>query len=216
VLLLKKSRQVKLLAALVVCFGASQSAVAQDAYPTRAIRFIVAFAPGGITDTIARLVAKGVSEKLGHTIIIENKGGAAGALGAKYVSAAEPDGYVFLVTTSALTLGAAAYANTVDPRTQLVPIAILATSPTVIATKRGTNSHNLSDYLSQQKDSLVSYASSGTGTVEHLTAAYVLRSMHATHVPFRSGGEALNAVLGSQVDLSTTPLGSAIAFVDNG
>jgi len=97
-----------LAAGLAVSAALLQSAAAQDAYPNRPVRLVVAFAPGGITDIVARLVGEKLAERLGQPVVIDNKGGAAGALGAKFVSAADPDGYTLLVTTTAVAIGAGA------------------------------------------------------------------------------------------------------------
>lgn len=194
----------------------TQPLSAQEKYPTKPIKFVVAFSPGGITDIIARLIGEKLSERIGQTIIIDNKGGAAGALGARLVSGSEPDGYTFLVTTTAVAIGAAAELPTaVNPHTQLKPVAMGAVSPTIIGTKAPTKAGDLAEFVREQKDA-VTYASSGVGTAEHLTAAYVMKDFNATHVPFRSGGEAVNAVIGGHVKLSVTPLGSAMAFIQDG
>ncbi|PWT84892.1 MAG: hypothetical protein C5B56_14860 [Proteobacteria bacterium] len=196
-----------------------QAAAAEDKYPNRPIRFIVAFAPGGITDIIARLFGEQLSDRLGQTVVIDNKGGAAGALAAKLVATAKPDGYTFLVTTTAVTVNAAASPTSVDPRTQLVPVAMAASSPTIISARAPTKAKTLTELVSDRKQGTITYASSGAGTVEHLTAAYLLKGIsgiEAVHVPYRSGGEAVNAVIGNHVDLSATPIGSAISLVREG
>jgi tripartite-type tricarboxylate transporter receptor subunit TctC len=193
-------------------------AATAEEYPNRPVRFVVAFAPGGITDIIARLVGERLSERLGQTIVIDNKGGAAGALGAKLVSTSEPDGYTFLVTTTAIAVNAAASPISIDPRTQLVPVAMAASSPTIIAARTPATSKSLPEFVRNLKQDVLTYASSGAGTVEHLTAAYLLQGISgiaATHVPYRGGAEAINAVIGNHVNLSSTPVGSAISVVQN-
>ena len=110
-----------------------QAAAAEDNYPNRPIRFVVGFGPGGITDIIARLFGEQLSDRLGQTVVIDNKGGAAGALAAKLVATAKPDGYTFLVTTTAVTINVAASPTSIYPRTQLVPVAMAASSDAVLA-----------------------------------------------------------------------------------
>src|SRR5947209_12004415 len=125
-----------LLAGIAISSLLVQSASAQDKYPSRAIKFVVAFSAGGITDVIARFIGEKLSQRIGQTIVIDNKGGAGGALGAKLVSSSEPDGYTFLLTTTAVAIGAAAeLPNAVNPQTQLKPVAMGAVSPTIIGTK---------------------------------------------------------------------------------
>jgi tripartite-type tricarboxylate transporter receptor subunit TctC len=205
-----------LLAGIAISSSLVQSVSAQDKYPSRPIKFVVAFSAGGITDVIARLIGEKLSERIGQTIVIDNKGGAGGALGAKIVSSSEPDGYTFLVTTTAVAIGAAAeLPNAVNPRTQLKPVAMGAVSPTIIGTKAPSHARNLAEFVRDQKGT-ITYASAGVGTAEHLTAAYVLKDFNATHVPFRSGGEVVNAVIGKHVSLGVTPVGSAITFIQDG
>ena len=120
------------------------------------------------------------------------------------------------MTTTAVAIGAAAELPTaVNPRTQLRPVAMGAVSPTIIGTKAPTKARNLAEFVREQKD-VVTYASAGVGTAEHLPAAYVMKDFNTTHVPFRSGGEVMNAVIGNHVKLSVTPIGSAMAFIQDG
>lgn len=194
----------------------SHGATAQTAYPTRPVRFVVAFAPGGITDIIARLVSEKLSASLGQSFFVDNKGGAAGAIGAKYVADAEPDGYTLLVTTTAVAILSASSAAQVNPRTQLTPIALMASAPTLFSVKAPTTAKNLGEFVRARGNAQLTYSSAGTGTTEHLTAAYVFKQMpglDAVHIPFRSGGEAINAVLGGHVDVAVTPAASALALI---
>ncbi len=208
-----------LAAICVVASMLSQPTRADTAYPNRPIRFVVAFAPGGVTDIIARLVGEKLSDKLGQSIIVDNKGGAAGALGAKFVSSADPDGYTLLVTTTAIAIGSAGSPSAVNPSSQLTPIALVASSPTLIAAKAPTAANNLMEFVQAHKSGQVTYSTAGTGTTEHLTTAYVLKKVpgiEGVHVPYRSGAEAVNAVLGGYVDLASTPVASALSLIRDG
>lgn len=206
----------------VSCFLSTmlpQPATAQASYPNKPIRFVVAFAPGGITDIIARLVGEKMSTRLGQTIIIDNKGGAAGALGAKLVSSAEPDGYTLLVTTTAVAIGAAGSPSAIDPRSQLTPVALAASTPTILVTKTPSKAKDLKEFLAAQKDAQLTYSSAGAGTTEHLTAAYVLNGASrsdAAHVPYRSGSETVNAVLGDHVNIASTSPPTSLSFIRDG
>jgi tripartite-type tricarboxylate transporter receptor subunit TctC len=208
------------LSAAAVAFALTllaQPTFAQPEYPNRPIHFVVAFAPGGITDIVARLVGEKLSDRLGQNVVIDNKGGAAGALGAKLVAGAEPDGHTLLVTTTALAIGAAASPSAVDPRSQLTPIALAASTPTIFATNIGNTAKNLSEFVRDHGRSLT-YSSAGAGTTEHLTAAYVLGKLpgtEATHVPYRGGAEAVNAVLGGHVDLTAATPPSSLSFIQD-
>jgi tripartite-type tricarboxylate transporter receptor subunit TctC len=193
------------------------SAIAQSAYPDRPIRLVVAFAPGGFTDIIARLLGERLSDNLGQSVYIDNKGGATGKLGAKMVSSAEPDGYTLLVTTTAVAIGAAATPSDVNPVSQLSPIAAVASAPTLFVVKAPTATKGLKQFVvAHDERQPLTYSSAGTGTPEHLTAAYVLKGIpggDAVHIPYRSGGEATNAVLGGHVDIAVTPSPTALALI---
>jgi tripartite-type tricarboxylate transporter receptor subunit TctC len=214
---LGKLRQVCIvLTPVLLLLGAfCQSTLAQSTYPTRPVHCVVAFAPGGITDIIGRLLSEKLSGGLGQSFFVDNKGGAAGAIGAKYVAAAEPDGYTLLITTTAVAIGSAASPAEIDPSTQLTPIALVASAPTLFAVKAPTSVKNLGEFVRSLGDAQLSYSSAGTGTTEHLTAAYVFKQvpgLNAVHIPFRSGGEAVNAVLGGHVDVAVTPSASGLAL----
>jgi tripartite-type tricarboxylate transporter receptor subunit TctC len=210
-----RPRWLILAAAFLLTSAVCQPVSAQPAYPTRPVHFVVAFAPGGITDIIGRLLSERLSGSLGQSFFVDNKGGAAGAIGAKYVAAAEPDGYTLLVTTTALAIGSAASPAEVDPSTQLTPIALVASAPTLFAVKAPNSAKNLGEFVRMRGDAQLTYSSAGTGTTEHLTAAYVFKQvpgLDAVHIPFRSGGEAVNAVLGGHVDVAVTPSASGLAL----
>jgi tripartite-type tricarboxylate transporter receptor subunit TctC len=192
---------------------------AKSGFPNRPVRIIVAFAPGGITDIIARLVGQKLGDATGQSFAVENRGGAAGTLGAKIVSDAAPDGYTLLVTTTAIAINAAVVKGAVDPRTQLTPIAIAATAPMIFAANHSVTSPNLMDYVRHAKNGRITFSSSGIGTAEDLTAEYIFKAVpgiDATHVPYSGGAEVLNAVLGNQVDLAATTVPPALPFLKSG
>jgi tripartite-type tricarboxylate transporter receptor subunit TctC len=181
---------------------------------------VVAFAPGGITDIIARLLSQRLSDALGQSVYVDNKGGAAGELGARLVSTADPDGYTLLVTTTAIAIASASQPTSdVNPKSQLTPLAIAASSPTLFAVKHPTSAHNLIEFVQAHKNGQLTYASAGTGTTEHLTAAYVFKEvpgLQSVHIPYRSGGEVVSAVLGGQVDVAALPAASALPMIQQG
>jgi tripartite-type tricarboxylate transporter receptor subunit TctC len=204
------------LAAVALFTATVGQAAAQSAYPDRPVRMIVAFAPGGITDIIARLLSEKLTNSMGQSFFVDNKGGAAGAIGAKFVSTADADGYTLLVTTTALAIRAAALPSEVDPRSGLTPIALLASAPTLFAVTAPTPAKNLMEFVRPRIGGQLTYSSAGTGTTEHLTAAYVFKripGLTAVHIPYRSGGEAVNAVLGAHVDVAVTPSASGLALI---
>jgi tripartite-type tricarboxylate transporter receptor subunit TctC len=217
-----KTRRPACLCLATTCFiiaAICHPAAAQSNYPNRPIRMIVAFAPGGIADIVARLVSNELSNCLGQPIYVDNKGGGAGELGAKRVSSSEPDGYTLLVTTTAVAITAAAQPSDVNPRSQLTPLALAARAPTLFAVKVPPSAKNFMDFLQTRSNGQLTYASAGTGTTEHLTGAYVFKSIPglvSVHIPYRSGGEAVEAVLGGHVDVAATPSASALPLLREG
>jgi tripartite-type tricarboxylate transporter receptor subunit TctC len=186
-----------------------------QAFPNRPIHLIVAFAPGGIADTIGRSVAQKLGEKLGQSVVVENRSGAGGLVGAKYVVAAAADGYVLLVTTTSLTINANSPVG-VNPVTELVPVAMAASAPTIFAVSGGVRAKDLMDFVRNEKAGHFTFASAGIGSAEHLAGEYVFRSipgLDATHVPFQGGAPVNMAILSQQVDVASTTYPTAIGFI---
>ena len=191
------------------------SAWAQQAFPNRPIRFAVAFAPGGIADTIARSVAQKMSERVGQPVVVETRSGAGGMVAAKYVASLPADGYTLLVTTTAIAVNASSKEG-LDPAIQLTPVAIAASTPTIIVVHSSVGAKDLMDYVRNVKGGRFNFSSAGIGTAEHLTGEYLFRSvpgLQATHVPFQGGAPVNSAVVSQQVDMASTTLPTALAFV---
>ena len=186
-----------------------------QAYPSRPIRLVVAFAPGGIADTIGRLVGQKISDKLGQPVVVENKSGAGGLIGAKYVAGAAPDGYTLLVTTTSLTINAN-LPDGVNPVNQLVPVAMAASTPTIFVVHGSARAKDLMDFVRNEKGGRLTFASAGVGSAEHLAGEYVFHSIpnvDATHVPFQGGAPVNTAILSQQVDVAATTFPTAMAFI---
>ena len=197
----------------------AQPARAQATYPARQVRVIVAFAPGGIADVIARVIGQKLSAKLGQTFVIENRSGAGGELGAKVVAGTPPDGYTLLATTSAVAINALAMKNAIDPRTQLTPVAVVAVAPMIFVTNKDVTTPDLMTYVRDVKKGRFTYSSAGVGTAEHLTSESIFRKtpgLEATHVPYAGGVEAVNAVVSKTVDLATATIPSALSLMKSG
>jgi len=188
-------------------------------YPTRPVRMVIAFAPGGIADTIGRLVGQKLHDRFGQPIVGDNRPGAGGAVAAKLVAGATPDGYTLLVTTTAIAVNASAVKDAVDPRTQLIPIAITATAPTIFVVHRSVAAKSLLDYLRTTKKGRFNYGTAGVGTTEHLTSEYIFKAvpgLEGTHVPYQGGAAPVTAVAGQQVDMATTTIPTASTFIKQG
>jgi tripartite-type tricarboxylate transporter receptor subunit TctC len=192
---------------------------AQQTYPNKPIRVVVAFGPGGIADTIARLVGQKLSDRFGQSIVVDNRAGAGGTVGAKLVAAAAPDGYTLLVITAAVAVNVSASREAVDPSNQLTPIALAASAPTIFAVHRSVTAKNLMEYVRGAKGGRFTYSTAGVGTTEHLTSEYVFRAvpgLDATHVPFQGGIAPVTAVIGQQVDITTTTVPTAFPYIKQG
>jgi tripartite-type tricarboxylate transporter receptor subunit TctC len=197
----------------VAALLAAQPAAAQP-YPARDITFLVAFAPGGVADTVARFVAQGVSAKLGRNVIVDNRGGAGGNIAAAAVARAAPDGYTLLVTTTALAINETLTPNKGFAATDLKSIAIVASSPECLATGEGNPAKNLAEFLKAAQGKSINFGTAGVGSGSHIAAEYFLKvhaKISAVHVPFKGGAPAMNAVMGNQIELLATTLGGGPA-----
>ena len=198
-----------------ICIALGATGAGAQAFPTRPIHLVVAFAPGGIADTIARTLGQKMSERIGQPVVVENRSGAGGIVGAKYVAAAAPDGYVLLVTTTSLAINANSKEG-VNPVAQLTPIGIAASTPTIFAVHGSVAARDLMDFVRNVKGGRFTFASAGIGSAEHLAGEYVFRSvpgLEATHVPFQGGAPVNTAIVSQQVDLASTTLPTALAFI---
>lgn len=190
-----------------------------QAYPTRPVRVVIAFGPGGIADTIGRLVGQKLNDRFGQPIVGDNRPGAGGALAAKLVAGATPDGYTLLVTTTAIAVNATALKDAVDPRTQLIPVAITASAPTIFVVHRSVAAQTLLEYVRTTKKGRFNYGTAGVGTTEHLTSEYLFKAvpgLEATHVPYQGGTAPVAATAGQQVDMATTTIPTASTFIKQG
>ncbi len=201
---------------LLLC--AAPVAVAQT-YPSRPVRVVVAFGPGGIADTIARLVGQKLGERFEQPVVVDNRAGAGGTVGARLVAVAMPDGYTLLVVTAAVAVNASVAKDAVDPHKDLVPVALAATAPTVFVVNRTVTAKTLMDYVRNAKGGRFTYSTAGIGTTEHLASDYVFRvvsGLDPTHVPFQGGLAPVTAVLGQQVDMTVTTVPTAFQFIKQG
>jgi tripartite-type tricarboxylate transporter receptor subunit TctC len=197
----KLSRRSVMLAAML----APLSAQAQS-WPSGPIRIIVPFPPGGSVDAIARLAQAGLGQRLGATIIVENRAGASGSMGSAAVAKAPPDGNTWLVVFDTHAVNPTLLGNLpFDNDKDLEPVSLIATAPYVVARHPSRPYANLTDLIraAKEKPGSISYASVGSGSIGHL--ALVLLSKQAgfelIHVPYRGGGPAMNDLIAGHVDL---------------
>lgn len=188
-------------------------------FPVKPVRVIVAFGAGGIADTIARSVGQKLSEKWGQPVVVENRGGAGGTVGAKAVSAAPPDGYTLLVHTAAVAVNVSLSREAPDPLADLTPVALTASTPTIFIVHRSATAKSLMEYARTTREGRFTYGTAGVGTTEHLTADFVFRAgagLDPVHIPFTGGQAPVNAVFAQQVDMASTTVPTAFALIRNG
>ncbi len=199
----------KRLLALLLC--APLIAFAQG-YPAKPVRIIVPFPPGGATDLIARIVQPKYQEFLGQTLLIENKGGAGGSIGAAEAAASAPDGYTLLIVFDTHAINHFLYKQAPDPFKTLEHLMLMLTSPSSLVAASGFPPANLKDLVAKAKaePGKVSYATAGAGSSNHLGALLLEQAagIKMLHIPYRGGGPMVQALLGSQVDVAfiSTPL----------
>jgi tripartite-type tricarboxylate transporter receptor subunit TctC len=187
---------------------------AADTYPSSKITLVVAFAPGGVADTLGRFIAQGLSERLKQNVVVENRGGAGGNIAAGVVVHAAPDGYTLLVTTTALAINETLRETKQFSATDLKTVAIAASSPEALVTSPSNPANNIADLVKLAKERPINFGSAGVGSGSHIEAEYffkILAKVQATHVPFQGGAPAINAVLGNQIDVMATTLGGGAA-----
>jgi len=189
------------LAALV--FAGSMPAALAQTYPSQNISLIVPFPAGGIADVVGRLVGQKTGERLGRTVVIENRGGAGGNLGARAVAQAAPDGHTLLATTSAIAVNDSASRNKGYATEDLRPVAFVAISTDVIAVHPSNPAKDLREFVANARENSFTYGSAGVGTGPHIGAEYFFREVakvKSLHVPFTGGAPAVQATVGNHVD----------------
>jgi tripartite-type tricarboxylate transporter receptor subunit TctC len=215
---------------LVRCFAVvcaalliSQPASAQSAYPDKPIHFVIAFVPGGATDTFARQIANDMQEALGQAIVIENRPGAGGYLAWNYVASSEPDGYTLLLAENAVAISQALYKkskSSFDPITQYDAVAGLAASPSALVLANNVPVKTVAELLAHSKTvpQKMNFASAGVGSVSHLNFEVFMdkTGMQAVHVPYKGGGQAIGDVIAGHVPMTISSVQAVKGLVESG
>ncbi len=205
--------------ALLAAIALPLSAHAQAAYPNRAIKFIVPYSAGGLPDTVARIFAQRLQDRLGQSVVIDNKPGANGVVAAQSLASAPADGYTFLVTDGSMfSINPAIYRNlSYEFKRDFIPVSLAARAPLYLAVHPKTGVNTLQEFvaMAKSKPGGLNYGSSGIGSSHHLTmeAMKAALGIDVVHVPFKGSSQSVPALIGGQVDVAFSALPSLAGFV---
>lgn len=196
------------------------SAAAQD-YPTRPVRLILPFPPGGGTDILGRLISERLSAALGQPVLTENRGGAGGNVGAEAAARSAPDGYTILLAAPSLAISPSLYAKlNYDPVKDLAPISLVATVPNVMITHPSVPAQTLQEFiaLARQKPGAMNFGSGGSGTSNHLAGELfnIVTGTKLVHVPYKGVNLAMNDVLSGRIHLVVIGVPAAAPHIKSG
>jgi tripartite-type tricarboxylate transporter receptor subunit TctC len=207
-------------ALLLTANGSALAADAASSYPDKPIHIIVPYPPGGSTDVLARMMGQRIGETLKQTVIVENRAGASGALGASYVAKSPPDGYtLFLGTSTALAVNPSLFTSLPYNVKEFTPIVLATMLPSVVAVPAKLPVKDMKDLMAYLKAHPgTNYASSGNGTPAHLGAELFkkMTGLNMTHIPYKGGAPALTDLAGGQTSLMFGILPETMPLVQNG
>ena len=205
---------------IVACLMAASTIFAADPYPTRPIKMIVGFAPGGGTDLTARPIALKMSELMGQQVLVENRPGAAGNIATEQVARAAPDGYTILMgTIAALAINPSLYGNLkFDPETDFAPVIQCVDATNVLVLHPSVPANSVQELIALAKQKSLSAGSSGIGATGHLSIELfnLMAGVKLVHVPYKGGGPAMTDLVGGQVQLVFATTASAIPQIKAG
>jgi tripartite-type tricarboxylate transporter receptor subunit TctC len=194
--------------------------LAAQEYPTKPVRLIIPFPPGGSNDVVGRMIATQLSDRLGKQVVVDNRGGAGGVIGTEVAANAPPDGYTLLIISIAHSVSPWLYKLQYDPIKSFTPVAILASGPNVLVVHPDLPVHSVKELiaLAKQKPGELNYASAGIGSFQHLGGELfkLTAGVNIVHVPYKGGGPAMTDVLGGHTKIMFSSLVQTSGFVLSG
>ena len=200
--------------------GACGTSAAADEYPSRPIRLIIPFPPGGSNDVVGRIVANQLGQKLGQTVFVDNRAGAGGVVGTDVAAKSVPDGYTLLVISIAHAVDPSIYQVPFDPIKDFVPVAILATGTNVLTVNPDVPVHSVKELidLAKAKPGYLNYASAGIGTFQNLSGELfeALAGVDIVHVPYKGGGPSMLAVIAGEAQIMFSSIVQTVPNIQAG
>lgn len=204
----------------VAAFALAAASLAHAAWPDRPITIVVPYAPGGAADALARVLAARMGSKLGTSVIVDNRAGASGTIGAAYVAKAPADGYTMLYDATPYSINPHLYPKMPYGANALQPLLLVSLAPNVLIVKADSAYKDVKDLIAKAKaqPGKVNYASGGSGTVQRLASELFRQKLNLdmVHVPYKSGGPAITDVMGGQVDFMFGTVAASSSLIDAG
>ncbi len=217
---MKKFLRAVVVLSVMLLAGADHAWSQSNGYPNRSVKIVLPFPPGGVADVVGRLVAQKLSESLGQSFVIENRGGASGNIGATVVQDATPDGYTLMITSSSFLINPGLQKVPYKPIEGFAPISVLSASPSILAIHPGQSSKSVKELIDavKKEPGKHSYASAGVGSTPHLQGEMFKQAygLDMVHVPFPGGAPALQSAVGGHTPIVIAALAPAIPLVKGG
>jgi tripartite-type tricarboxylate transporter receptor subunit TctC len=207
---------------LALCLGGNFGVARAQSYPNRTITLVIPFPPGGSTSIVGRVIADKMSQLLGQSIIVDNRGGAGGTVGTKAVMKSDPDGYTLLLGyTGTLAIGPSLYRNAgYDPRKDFAPIGMIGSAPSSLVVHPSFPPRSVAELIAYAKANpgKVNFGSAGIGTVGHITGEYFAHAtgIQIVHIPYKGTGPAMSDLLGGHIPMSFSPIATTAGNVKAG
>lgn len=215
-----KSMSVRILSMIALLATGLSSTALRAAYPESPVSIIVPYAPGGSADALARLISQHLSSKLNGSVVVVNKAGASGIIGAGFVAQAKGDGYTILYDATPFSINPFLQKLTFDSQQDLIPLTLISLTPMLLVVPKNSPFNALEDVIKAAKANpeKLTFASGGQGTVQYMAGELFGQGadVKMLHVPFKSGGPAITATVGGQVDLMFSNLPAVSGFIKNG